>query len=260
MSKDNAKDVLYIPERPKVAYKSKEGLVVLKYEHLYTAKNPSWGSELRYLFIEHNLHAKVSAKALKTGVSGESLLQVSTSPKYLSWGKKLVLDTCTGEVISETYESDSEKKKRGRKVGKLREFDSVYLPIYREKKVSLLFITLTLASGSNNTISGLMKALKQRALRNDSKVLGYVWVSEVSLKYGTHWHYHLLVAIERLEVQRLPSWLKLEALWGKRTECKFVRRSGASIYLSKYLSKDSGSICDMRSYGASSKFEVPGSI
>lgn len=256
MGKDSTESILCIEKVKKASLKAFEGVSWVRYKHLYTVKNPGWSASLRCLFINANLHAKLPIKAVKSSGEGLSHLVVSTSPKWYSWYQKSTVCTETGELITEVVESDSDKKKRGLKVGKLRSFDSTYLPLYQARKVSLLFVTLTAANGANQTISGLLKALKQRALRNGSEVLGYVWVGEVSMRYGTpHWHYHLLVAIPRLQVRVIPSWLKLECMWGKRTQVQFVRRSGASVYLSKYLSKESGSMCSLRSIG-SGKFKV----
>lgn len=257
MGKDSTESILCIEKVKKAPLKQFEGVSWVKYKHLYTAKNPGWGTSLRCLFINANLHAKIPLKALKSSEEGVSHLVVSTSPKWYSWYQKSTVCTETGDILTETIESDSDRKKRGLKVGKLRSFDATYLPLYQARKVSLLFLTLTAANGANQTISGLIKALKQRALRNGSQLLGYVWVSEVSTRYGApHWHYHILVAIPRLQVAAIPVWLKLESMWGKRTQVQFVKRSGAGVYLSKYMGKYSGSMCSLRSIG-SGKFKVP---
>lgn len=263
MSKDNATiDNIYRINKKTLCSENKAPLAP-KFTHLYTAKNPGYLRSLRYLFIDHKLHAKMPSKALEIRDFGEKFVSVSTLPKYYSWYVKHEISEDTGEVLSEVCESDSERKKRGKKISKFKAFDSVYLPLYRQKKVSLMFVTLTMANEASNTITGLMKALKQRAIRNDSELLGYVWVSEVSLKYGIHWHYHFVMALPRLEVRKLPQWLKLETVWGKITKAGFVTMGGKmpgayGYYLSKYLSKETGSICSIRSYGSSLKFNAPG--
>ena len=263
MSKDITKGDSISKVYKKRLCSEKKPLTTPKFTHLYTTKNPGYWGSLRYLFIDHKLHAKMPLKALEIRDFDEKFVSVSTVPKYYSWYVKHEISEDTGELLSEVCESDSERKKRGKKISKFKAFDSVYLPLYRQKKVSLMFVTLTMANEASNTITGLMKALKQRAIRNDSELLGYVWVSEVSLKYGIHWHYHFVMALPRLEVRTLPQWLKLETVWGKITKAGFVTMGGKlpgayGYYLSKYLSKETGTVCNVRSYGSSMKFNTPG--
>jgi hypothetical protein len=109
------------------------------------------------------------------------------------------------------------------------------------------------------------------------KLLGYVWVSEVSFKGkipGGHWHYHLLISVERLHVRggKLPEVLTQNyigtplgtGLWGQKSECTFVysaaikngyrkgeNTSAVNLYLNKYMGKESGAVLGVRRFGAS---------
>lgn len=225
------------------------------YKHLFTYRNADFLPALRNLFIDTNSAAFLPRKALIMQPNGRFSIPVSYAPKYLKFIEKHSVDANTGEYIgSEVIETDSERGKRGKRINKLRKFDTIYLPLKRARKVSLLFITLTHASHSSISISAFFDALKKRAQRKGVHVYGYVWVSEVSDRL--HWHYHAIVAVSRLS-GKLPNWLHAETLWGERTRVQFVKGSATSHYLSKYMGKASGVIQGVRSMGASIKFTTP---
>jgi hypothetical protein len=122
-----------------------------------------------------------------------------------------------------------------------------------------------------------MKQYKKALARSGVKLLAYVWVSEVSFKSeipGGHWHYHLVISVERLHVrgQKLPEVLTQKyigtplggGLWGQKTECTFVysaaikyghgkgkQANAVNLYLNKYMGKDSGAVLGVRRFGAS---------
>ncbi len=68
---------------------------------------------------------------------------------------------------------------------------------------------------------------KKKREQLERPVRGYFWSLEVSS--NLHLHYHLCVAIDRLNVKQLPKELKFDLLWGQRTEVKFIKKSVRGI-------------------------------
>jgi hypothetical protein len=122
-----------------------------------------------------------------------------------------------------------------------------------------------------------MVQYKKALARSGVELLGYVWVSEVSYKGnipGGHWHYHLVISVERLHVRgaKLPEVLTQKyigtplgtGLWGQKSECTFVysaaikyghgkgkQANAVNLYLNKYMGKESGAVLGVRRFGAS---------
>lgn len=181
--------------------------------------------------------------------NSDGILQVKTLPKWFSNLYHERVDVATGEVlVSEVYQTHEIKSSNGRKIKRLDAFCGHFQPLYQKKQVTLLFYTLTQANEASTNISGAIDALKMRFKRREVKFLGYIWTAEVS--DNLHFHYHICVAIDRLDFKgkRLPEWLKLQDVWGRRTGVEFVKRN-VRRYMAKYWAKHNARVVGMRSYG-----------
>jgi hypothetical protein len=197
--------------------------------------------------------------------------------KWLTWYKCTYVEENSGEIIEIIKESESLKKARARAINCLNTFDEFYGEAYRKRLVTCLFITLTNVPEAKHSMRSFMKQYKKALARSGVKLLSYVWVSEVSFKGkipGGHWHYHLVISVERLHVRggKLPEVLKQDylgtplgtGLWGQKTECTFVysaaikyghgkgkQANAVNLYLNKYMGKHSGAVLGVRRFGAS---------
>jgi hypothetical protein len=246
--------------------------------HLFTVKNASFDASLKYLFINNNVYLKNTInKRFLYEVNGiEAVLTVNVS-KWLTWYKCHYVEEKSGEIIEIIKESESLKKARARAINCLNTFDEFYGEAYRQRLVTCLFITLTRVPNARHSIRSFMMQYKKALARSGVKLLGYVWVSEVSYKGnidGGHWHYHLVISVERLNVRggKLPEVLTQKyigtplgtGLWGQKTECTFVysaaikyghgkgkQANAVNLYLNKYMGKESGAVLGVRRFGAS---------
>ena len=176
--------------------------------------------------------------------------QVKTQPKWITNLYREVVDVETGEVIrAEVYDTNEIKSSNGSKIRRLDRFCMHFQPLYQRREVSLLFMTFTQADKADTNISGVMSALKKRLKRRDVGLHGYIWTAEVSEKL--HFHYHVCVAIDRLHVVggSMPEWLKLDDVWGRRTQVEFVKRN-VRHYMAKYFAKHNARVVGMRSFGS----------
>jgi len=255
-----------------------ESLHYLFSHHLFTVRNTEFDASLKYLFINNNVHLKSTLnKRFLSVVNGlEAVLTLNVS-KWLTWYKCTYVEEKTGEIIEIIKESESLKKARARAIVCLNTFDELYGEAYRKHLVTCLFITLTNVPGARHSISSFMKQYKKALARSGVKLLGYVWVSELSFKGkipGGHWHYHLVISVERLHVRggKLPEVLTQKyigtplggGLWGQKTECTFVysaaikygyckgkQSNAVNLYLNKYMGKHSGAVLGVRRFGGS---------
>ena len=255
-----------------------EALQYLFSHHLFTVKNGEYEASLKYLFINNNVHLKNALnKRFLYEVGGKNAVITFNESKWLTWYKCVYADINSGEIIEIIKESESLKKARARAIICLNTFDEFYAEAYRQRLVSCLFITLTNVPGAKHSIRSFMKQYKKALLRSGVKLLGYIWVSEVSFKGkipGGHWHYHLVISVERLHVRggKLPEVLTQKyigtplgtGLWGQKTECTFVysaaikygygkgeQANAVNLYLNKYMGKHSGAVLGVRRFGAS---------
>lgn len=188
--------------------------------------------------------------------SEESHLRIQTEPKWLTTLNVHDVDVATGEIIHnvDTYETNSLRQATGRKIKKVDAFCDAYQDLYRKKDVSLLFHTFTRYNYSNFAGLGfapMLDNVKYHYRQIERPLRGYIWVLECS--EDLHVHYHLAVAIDRLNVTQIPSYLKFEGAWGQITGVEFVKRN-VRHYLSKYISKQNAKVEGLRSYGSSLKF------
>lgn len=236
-------------------------------QHLYTYKNTEFSDSFSLLLLERNVLQKyaISSRYLSEE-NGINCCIATNVPRYKSWYKILNINTATAEIEEIIKESDSIIRQRGKLIKALNSFDTIYKPLYRQRKVSCLFGTLTNVPDAKFTIRIFLKHLKTVFKRKGINLLSYVWCSEVKFKYNTsgaqlpiHWHYHFVLAIERIDVSgaSMPECLSssyLSSLWGQRAQVKFIKGGNACLnYCSKYISKGSenGIVLGVRRYGAS---------
>jgi hypothetical protein len=166
-----------------------------------------------------------------------STLKVKTEPKWYTDLLLSNIDTETGELTDlSIYTTNEFKQGNSRKIKAIKLFCDYFQPLYEQRKVSMLFYTLTIAE-HGAPIADVMNAFKKRCIRNGTPILGYVWISEVSP--DLHWHYHIAIAINRINVsgKKLPEYLKLDNLWHVGTGVEFVRKN-IQYYMSKYFAKN----------------------
>ena len=227
-------------------------VVKTNYSHKRTVLNPNY----REGIIE-----KDTLRSCLIHNKSDKKIEIETSPKWYTTlnYNELQIDEETGEVIhltNELYETDSHKAANNRKIKTLMSFCTYFEPLYKKHKVTMLFFTLTQANEALTDIKGVINTLKHRAARQGTK-LSYFWTKEVSFEKDKtgHIHYHLAVAIPRIRVKggKLPEWLKLDNVWGRRTQVAFVKKSIRG-YMMKYFSKHSARTIGSRMYGISKGF------
>jgi hypothetical protein len=160
-------------------------------------------------------------------------------------------DINTGEIMaSEIIETNDTKARLNRRFKALKAFTNHFDPLYRQKKVTALFMTFTIANENGVKLRTVIDQFKKRCKRNGYPCLGYFWVLEIS--ENLHVHYHAVFYTDRQNItgKKMPEWWKLDELWGARTNVVIVRRS-VTGYLSKYLSKGYEKIEGSRMYGRS---------
>lgn len=255
-----------------------EALQYLFSHHLFTVKNGEYEASLKYLFINNNVYLKNTLnKRFLYEVNGKEAVLTLNVSKWITWYKCHYVEENSGEIIEIIKESESLKKARARAINCLNTFDEFYGEAYRQRLVTCLFITLTRVPEAKHSMRSFMMQYKKALARSGVKLLGYVWVSEVSYKgniLGGHWHYHLVISVERLHVRgaKLPEVLTQKyigtplgtGLWGQKTECTFVysaaikyghgkgkQANAVNLYLNKYMGKHSGAVLGVRRFGAS---------
>jgi hypothetical protein len=268
----------HAPEKKAHSGENERELTYLFSHHLFTLQNAKFERSLKYLFINNNVHLKQCInKRFLFEFKGLPAVLTTNVSKWLTWYRCEYLCEASGELISIEKESESLKKARARALNCLNIFDEFYRERYRKHEVSCMFITLSNVPHARHSIRSFLKQYKKALKRSGIVLLGYVWVSEVSFKgkiEGGHWHYHLALAFERLHVKgkKLPHVLTQaylgtpygEGLWGQRTQCIFMYgstitsghgkgtvKTAVSLYLNKYMSKESGAVLGVRRFGAS---------
>ena len=273
--------ILHLPTQDK-------NVIRLKSRFLYRQNNSEFSGALSYLFIHNNWYInKLNSKCIfideSTGQVGFLAVNV---PKYFSYIQcKRELNIDSGEFFEgEIIEVNNLSTQRGKLKNKLKEFDTYFSPLYKEKRVSVCMLTLTRANYSKHCISSFLKAYKRVLKASGQTLYGLIWCSEVSYETGIpHWHYHIMFALERIECKgaKKPLYMQqsyLTELWGQRATCTFwQKRYGCEStyvwYMAKvkkytpvssalssigYLSKHSGGvILGLRRYSSSRKYTTP---
>lgn len=177
-------------------------------------------------------------------------VKIATQPKYFTLLDRFEVDTDTAEISKIKYLTDDFKSKKGRIFKKIDAFADLWQPEYTKKKVSLFFLTFTLANNANMKFSDMIDNVKYRYRSIGFKLKAYFWVSQVS--ENNHWHYHLCVVTERMNLKgkKMPDNIKFNDLWGCRTQVVFVKKSIKS-YLSYYLNQSQAKVIGLRSCGSS---------
>lgn len=221
----------------------------------------------QFLFLKRTLNPQYEAgrivvplrSCLKHHKSDRKEWVIKTKPKWNTDLLQTAYNVNTGELIGQwVYSTDDLKNGNSRKIKAVNRFSDYFEPLYQCHKVSLFFLTLTIANQAKLNIKQLMDILKKRCKRNGVNVRGTLWITEVSKpelnKTGLHCHYHLILATDRINCKggKLPDFLKLNNVWGARTQCGFVKQS-VKYYLSSYFKKNNWRIEDKRSYGMSIK-------
>lgn len=229
----------------------------VKYRFVSQVRNPYWDFE-KLIPIRPclNIHNN-SDKILQNINTGEEVF--NSVPDYISECPKRYVNfekSCRDGVSN--FQTDDFKMSHNRRRKASDKFCNFYERLYLERKVSVLFFTLTRSDYVQKDISTMLDALKVRLKALKTPLRGYFWVLELKrnkkMVNGYHIHYHLVVAIDRVNWRRIPKKLKLEELWGQRTGVGFVEKSVRS-YLKKELVKSNAKILRRRMYGISQKFK-----
>lgn len=221
------------------------------YTHNNTFLNPEYELGRKSLSFESCLvHDKSHFFRYENGQK----LIIKTLPKWLTNLQAWKRDQESGEDnMVGLLQTDEFKASNYRKIKALDKFCNYYQPKYQEKEVTMLFLTFTRANYAKKDWKSMVNHIKETFKRIEIPVLGFVWTSEVSLDYGIHWHYHMCIAIDRVNWKKIPKQLKFESVWGQRTQIDFVKKN-IKHYMAKYFAKHNARVEGFRSYGKSSKY------
>lgn len=248
MPKVQQKSEVYTKSTEKLTRVSEKSTEVYRYKFNSCVKNPSWSIDklipLRSCLIYNN-----SSKL----IFGDMITNI---PKWLTTLDVEKKNISTGEIENfEVYTNDF-KSSNNRKIKTVEKFCNFYEPLYRKRKVSVLFHTFTRADLANLDISTMLECAKVRYRALNRPIRGYLWVRQLKenekMDFGYHIHYHLVVAIDRLEVYKMPEKLKFDDLWGQRTDVEFVKKS-VRRYLMKELNHNDAKLWQRRQYSISGK-------
>lgn len=195
------------------------------------------------------IHSKYAKKSAKKTAKDNDKIVIKTKPKWLT--TLMRMEKIDGEFIPvEVLKTNDFRASNYKKIKALDRFCLKYQPLYKFKRVSLLFVTLTRANFARLTISELLYATQKKYARNGFKILDYVWTFEIS--EGLHLHYHICFAINRINVigEKLPEWLKLDELWGQSTQVAFIKKN-VRHYMAKYFAKNQFRAIGYKSFGIS---------
>jgi hypothetical protein len=182
--------------------------------------------------------------------TGEIL--VKTRPKWFTDLLGWEIDPETGEVTpTDIYTANDFTVSNGKKIKSLDAFCAKYQPLYKARKVTLLFLTFTRATHSRLLWKDMIDLIKVRMKREGLNLRGFIWTAEIS--DNLHFHYHLCIAIDRVNWKTIPERLKFEKAWGQRTEIDFVKKN-VRHYMAKYFAKCDARVLYKRSYGKSNKY------
>jgi len=209
------------------------------------------------LSILHNKVDKINrAKGRSVGRTDAQnkcrILHIATQSKWNTTMIKGTHDVNTGELLasSEVISTDVSIRLKRRKSA-LNGFVDHFDASYRSRSISMLSLTFTKANETTSTIRSVLDNFRKRCKRNDCQVFGYFWVLDISA--NLHVHYHVLVAVQRIDIKGkpMPLWLKMHDVWNRHTEVAFVRKSLRG-YLAKYLEKNRDmKVLGKRMYGKS---------
>jgi len=233
--------------------KVKHNSIISKFNYQSTRINPDWSVEklvsLRTCLRDNNAEIDDCINIMAEAASQPgSEVFISMVPKWQTMFSREDTNVDTGEIIYTGYQSDDFKAARHRKIKTITKFCDFYEPLYRTRKVSLLFHTFTRMNYAKSDMRRMLDSIKYRYISLKRPIRGFLWALEIS--ENLHIHYHLVVAIDRIQVKEIPAALKFEDLWGQRTGVEFIKKSIRS-YLSKYLYKSEGKLLGKRTYSIS---------
>lgn len=232
--------------------KINEPSLISKYKFQTCSKNPDFLSGKLIPFIPCQEYNKSSKGYISNIVTGAPVYDhifgvVETIPKWIT-----VLVRPDGNI----YMTNNLRSGRNRKIKTVERFFNYYEPLYQKRIVSVLLVTLTRINFAKLNIITFLECIKVRLEALKWHLRGYLWVMELKsnkkILGGFHLHYHLVLAVDRVRIEKLPKELRLSELWGQRTEVKFVKKTVRG-YLSKYLYKSEGKVNGYRNYGISKK-------
>jgi hypothetical protein len=255
-------NILTAPNKPKISPKKalNEGKQAKTPKKVYTfvnrRKNPEYeGGVVR---LEVAPKTPPFESCLLTTKSDRNLgekaneIWVKTRPKWYTDLMGWELDEETGEITpKEIYTANDFTVSNGKKIKALDKFCNKYQPLYRAKKVTLLFLTFTRANYSKIEWKKMIDAIRKRIEREGLKIRGFIWTAEIS--DNLHYHFHLCISIDRVNWKTIPERMKFDDLWGQRTQIDFVKKN-VRHYMAKYFAKCDARIIGKRSYGKSNKF------
>ena len=152
-----------VKEKKKAALLKKQGTV---YEFVSTHKNPDYEKGLKPIPFESCLiHNK-----------GSRIRAVRTQPKYLTKLAEFKYSEDGFPVLINTLDTNDLKASNNRKIKAVDKWCKHWQPLYKQKKVSLFFITLTRLNYAKLSIGVLLRVLKTNLKRNDIKLLDYLWI------------------------------------------------------------------------------------
>jgi len=214
------------------------------YSHLRTYPNEQYSAGLKTVpLCSCLLYNNVNTK------NPQNEWVIKTQPKWNIDLLETTLDHSTGELIQTgIYTTNDLKSGNNRKIKALNRFCDKFQPLYDKRKITIWFITLTLANQSKTDIRGLLNSYKTRLQRNGINIAGSIWILEISP--DLHIHYHLLLSTNRINIKGtvIPEYLKPNDLWGCRTQIDFAQKHIRG-YLGKYFVKNNSRIIGKRTYG-----------
>lgn len=185
----------------------------------------------------------------------QSKLMVKRQPKHFTCFRVRDVNEETGEIdpLGTTHTTNDLKQAKHRRIKAIKKFGEFYDPLYKAKEVTLLFLTFTRMNYAKLSFARMMDNVRYHIEKQLGICLrGFIWVLEASQR--DHLHYHLCLAIDRLNASKMPKELKFEGIWGQRTQVTFVKKSVIG-YMMKYLTKEEAVIMGCRSYGKSRTYK-----
>jgi hypothetical protein len=235
---------------PKTTQSSDNQTITKAFWHLRTYRNCDYELGLKIVPLRSCLlHNNVNRILPQNQLLNHWVIK--TKPKWKTDLLESHLDKESGELTDAgIYSTDDLTSGNYRKIKALNRFCDIFQPLYKKNKCSIFFLTLTLANQSTTDIRGFLNSYKTRLKRNGIKLMGSIWVLEIS--QNLHVHYHLLIATNRISIKgkSIPNFLKGNDLWGCRTQIEFAKKHIRN-YLSKYFTKNQFRILQKRTYGVS---------
>ena len=235
-------------KKPHTSSKPKKAYTFLK-----RTKNPTYEEAIKRLSFEACLITTNGSK--KEAKNTPKEVHVKTQPKWYTDLMEWEINQDSGEMIPKgIYTSNDFKCSNGKKIKSLDRFCNYYQPLYKQKEVTLWFLTFTQANKAKIPFNTMSKIVVQYYKRLGIDVRGHIWTAEVS--NNLHWHYHLCVATDRVKLEggKFPELLKFDNIWGQYTDIDFVKKN-IKHYMSKYFAKCDYRVIGSRSYGCSRKFK-----